>query len=183
MLLSVKEVAAKLGVSDVTIYSKLKLKEFNDKVVKKGNKAMVDEDLFNLIKESLNLTNKLNNDLNDNENKNYESTKDEASNDDLSLVNILVNQLNEKDKQIAQLTQMLSDANAKRDEHAAYISKLLENEQVLRGHKEGIPIKNNTADPETAAGIILNQESIEEVTEDVQEENEQPKKKWWKFWK
>lgn len=181
MLLSVKEVAAKLGVSDVTIYSKLKLKEFNDKVVKKGNKAMVDEDLFNLIKESLNLTNKLNNDLNEDENKNHKSSKNEDSSDDLSLINLLTNQLNIKDQQIAQLTQMLADANAKRDEHAAYISKLLENEQVLRGHKEGIPIKNNSADPdETAVDMIISEQPSEEIIEDVQQENEH-KKKWWKI--
>lgn len=179
--MSVQEVAKKLGVSDVTIYNKLKLNEFKDKVViRQGSKA-IDEDLFNLIKDSLNFNKNFSTGLNDNENKNYKSVKDEASNDDLSLVNILVKQLSEKDKQIAQLTQMLSDANAKRDEHAAYISKLLENEQVLRGHKEGIPIKNNPADPETAVGIILNEESTEEVTEDVKEENEQPKKKWWKI--
>lgn len=165
--MSVKEAAAALGVSDVTIYSKLKLKEFSDKVVKKGNKSMIDEDLFKLIKESLNLNKDFNSDLNQEDNKSFKSSKNEGSSDDLSLVNILVNQLNEKDRQIAQLTQMLADANAKRDEHAAYISKLLENEQVLRGHK----IKTGESQDEISIDLV----------ESLNAENKQPKKKWW-FW-
>lgn len=178
MLMSVKEVAAALEVSDVTIYNKLKLKEFSEKVVKKGNKAMVDEDLFNLIKDSLNLTKGFSSSLNNDENKNHKATKDEASNDDLSLVNVLVNQLNTKDEQIAKLTKMLEDANAKRDELSGHIAQLLENEQILRREQSKLltpadPVEEETAVADSSVG---NQEEID----NVQPENER-KKKWWKI--
>ena len=48
---TVEEVATELGVSKVTIYSKLK--KFQDEVVVKQGKKYVTEKLFNLIKEDL----------------------------------------------------------------------------------------------------------------------------------
>ncbi|MGU8608409.1 hypothetical protein ACV3RW_15750, partial [Clostridium perfringens] len=53
MLRGVDEVARELKVSKTAIYNKLKLKEFKCKIVKKQGKLMVDEELFNLIKDSL----------------------------------------------------------------------------------------------------------------------------------
>lgn len=54
MLYDVEEVASKLNVSKQTIYSKLKLKMFKDKVLIKQGKSYIDDDLFNLNKDLIN---------------------------------------------------------------------------------------------------------------------------------
>lgn len=164
MLMSVKEVADKLGVSEVTIYNKLKLTEFKDKVVLKQGSKAIDEELFNLIKESLNLTKNFNDSLNRNENKINESSNNKSLEDNKDLVNILINQLNTKDEQIAKLTKMLEDANIKRDELSGHITQLLENEQVLRR-------ENNK---------LLNQENIESTENETAITDLKKKKQhWW----
>ena len=60
MLYDVKELSSKLGVSAVTIYAKLKLKEVKPFVVLKEGKSYVMEEGLELIKQSIKLNQSLN---------------------------------------------------------------------------------------------------------------------------
>ena len=118
MLRGVDEVAKELKVSKTAIYNKLKLKEFRRKVVKKQGKSMIDEELFNLIKDSLKVKNEVKNEV---EYKDYiEESKDEVKSEiamdregslnlNKSLIDTLIAQLEEKDKQIAELHKLIEN--------------------------------------------------------------------------
>ena len=117
MLRTVEEVAIQLNVSKTSIYNKLKLKQFKNKVLKKQGKSMVDDDLFNLIKETLKVENKVEN------RKNENAVNEEISTDcigslklnqefNMDVISELMNLLKEKDKQIDQLHKLLSKVKA-----------------------------------------------------------------------
>ena len=121
MLRSIEEVAIQLGVSKTSIYNKLKLKEYKSRIVKKHGKSMVDEELFNLIKDSLKVENEVENQ------KNEKSVNEEIAMDRDGIFNLnqrlnieLIEQLKEKDKQIAELQRLLGESQ-----------KLIENNQIL----------------------------------------------------
>lgn len=121
MLRSIEEVAIQLGVSKTSIYNKIKLKKYKEKVVKKQGKSMVDEELFNLIKDSLKVENEVENQ------KNEKSANEEIAMDREGIFNLnhrlnieLIEQLKEKDKQIAELQRLLGQSQ-----------KLIENNQIL----------------------------------------------------
>ena len=107
MLKSVEEVATELGVSKTAIYNKLKLDEYKDMVIKKQGRSMINEQLFNFIKENLKFKNVVDEDNKEipviDEDK-KEDKKDEAivKLNDVA-VNCLVDQLKEKDKQIQEM--------------------------------------------------------------------------------
>ena len=110
MLKSVEEVATELGVSKTAIYNKLKLDEYKDMVIKKQGRSMINEQLFNFIKENLKFKNVV-----DEDNKEIpvidEDKKDEAivKLNDVA-VNCLVDQLKEKDKQIQELHRLIENS-------------------------------------------------------------------------
>ena len=58
MLYTVLEVATKLHVSKQAIYGKLKLSDYKDKTTMQHGQTMIGEDLVNLIKDNLKITNK-----------------------------------------------------------------------------------------------------------------------------
>lgn len=111
MLRSVEEVAGELRVSKTAIYNKLKLKEFKDLVVKKQGKSMVDDDLIKLIKESLRckpiVDNEQSSNLGDEE---ISVDEDSLLNFNKELFNGLLEQLKEKDKQIAELHKLIENS-------------------------------------------------------------------------
>ncbi|WP_332834212.1 hypothetical protein [Clostridium perfringens] len=114
MLRGVDEVARELKVSKTAIYNKLKLKEFKCKIVKKQGKTMIDKELFNLIKDSLKFKNEVEYKEPIEENKNeVESemamTREDTLNLNKSLIDTLINQLKEKDKQIAELHKLIEN--------------------------------------------------------------------------
>lgn len=111
MLRTVEETAIQLGVSKTTIYNKLKLKEYKSKIVKKQGKSMVDDGLFNLIQESLKVQNEVENDKIEND-VNAEISIDEEGLFKLNkeLIDNLLNQLKEKDKQIAELHKLIENS-------------------------------------------------------------------------
>lgn len=140
MLRSVEETAIELGVSKTTIYNKLKLKEYNCKIVKKQGKSMVDDELFNLIKDSLKFQNQVENEeINYDVNEEIATDRDDLLNFNEELIQNLMKQLDEKDKQIAELHKLiensqvllkqeqqkqLQDPNAKIDNKRAFFSWL-----------------------------------------------------------
>ena len=111
MLRTVEETAIQLGVSKTTIYNKFKLKEYKSKIVKKQGKSMVDDGLFNLIQESLKVQNEVENDKIEND-VNTEISIDEEGlfNLNKELIENLLNQLKEKDKQIAELHKLIENS-------------------------------------------------------------------------
>ena len=56
MLYTVEQVANKLNVSKVTIYNKLKLNQFKDKIVISQGQTMIDDNLLSLLKQSIKFT-------------------------------------------------------------------------------------------------------------------------------
>jgi len=64
MLYDVSQLSDLANVSKVTIYSKLKLTALKPHIIKKQGKSFVDEEGLKLIKESLNIKETLNKDLN-----------------------------------------------------------------------------------------------------------------------
>ena len=104
MLKSVEEVATELGVSKTAIYNKLKLDEYKDMVIKKQGRSMINEQLFNFIKENLKFKNVVDEDK-------KEDKKDETivKLNDVA-VNCLVEQLKEKDKQIQELHRLIENS-------------------------------------------------------------------------
>jgi hypothetical protein len=122
MLYDVEQVASQLNVSKQTIYSKLKLKEYKGKVLIKQGKSYVDDDLFNLIKDTLKVKSSFNTTVNVDtpvEPKNVDNTivDEDLLNLNKDLINALLEQLKEKDIQIHEL------------------HKLIENNQVLLKEK------------------------------------------------
>ena len=105
---SVEEVAEQLGVSKVTIYAKLK--KHDDMVVLKQGKKYVPEELLSLIKSELNLKEKLKfKDIDNGDNQ-------VNTNDDGDLIKLnkalnecLINQIAEKDRQIAQMQKTIDE--------------------------------------------------------------------------
>lgn len=110
VLKSVEEVSIQLGVSKTAIYNKLKLKEFKNKIIKKQGKSMVNEDLFNLIQDSLKFKHEV-----ENSNKGYSANpeiaidKENISSLNKTLIDSLIEQLKEKDKQIAELHKLIEN--------------------------------------------------------------------------
>jgi hypothetical protein len=109
MLYDVDQVANKLNVSKVTIYNKLKLKELKDNVITKAGKKYLDEDLFNLIKDSLKDKNEIkSNNIDEPINQEASVDKEDLLNLNKDLFNTLIEQLKEKDIQIHELNNRLS---------------------------------------------------------------------------
>lgn len=114
MLRGVDEVARELKVSKTTVYNKIKFKEFKYKIVKKQGKSMIDDELFNLIKDSLKVENEV--EYKDYIEKNKDEVKSEIAMDredsfnlNKSLIDTLIAQLEEKDKQIKELHKLIEN--------------------------------------------------------------------------
>ncbi|MGG5459980.1 hypothetical protein [Clostridium sp. B9] len=114
MLRGVDEVARELKVSKTTVYNKLKFKEFKYKIVKKQGKLMIDEELFNLIKDSLKVENEVEYKAYIEENKDEVKSeiamdREDSFNLNKSLIDTLIAQLEEKDKQIKELHKLIEN--------------------------------------------------------------------------
>ncbi|AOR24985.1 hypothetical protein [Clostridium taeniosporum] len=108
---TVEEVSKQLKVSKVTIYSKLK--KFDTLVVLKQGKKYITDDLFKLIQDDLKIRNADNNNLNSNNNINLNDEMamdtDNLINLNKDLVNTLIEQLREKDRQISELHKLIEN--------------------------------------------------------------------------
>lgn len=109
---SVEEVSEKLNVSKVTVYSKLK--KYDGMVVLKQGKKYVTDELLSLIKSELNLSNKLKDDLKVKDIENGDTQDISMDKDRLiklnsSLYESLIKQLDEKDRQIAEMQNTINE--------------------------------------------------------------------------
>ena len=151
MLRTVEETAIQLGVSKTTIYNKLKMKEYKSKLVKKQGKSMIDDSLFNLIQEGLKVKNEVENKEIEND-VNAETSIDEDGllNLNKELIDNLLEQLKEKDKQISELhrlienSQILLKEEKKKSEQQLYLAEHFEEvDNKLQDLKEKMEQKRN----------------------------------------
>ena len=151
MLRTVEETAIQLGVSKTTIYNKLKLKEYKSRIVKKQGKSMVDDSLFNLIQEGLKVKNEVENKEIEND-VNAETSIDEDGllNLNKELIDNLLEQLKEKDKQIAELhklienSQILLKEEQKKKDQQLYLAEHFEEvDNKLQDLREKMEQKRN----------------------------------------
>lgn len=138
MLRTVEETSKELNVSKTAIYNKLKQKEFKDKIVKKQGISMIDDTLFNLIKDSLKFKQTVETEDNKNtENPEIAMDEDSLINLNRELVNNLLDQLKEKDKQIENLHKLIENSQVllKESQHKA------DNQIYLLEHFEQVDSK------------------------------------------
>lgn len=121
MLYSVSEISNLINLSKVSIYKKLKLKEIEPHITKLQGVTYVNEVGFNLLKESLNLNEKIKTNLN-NKNINVEIATDLVDfKEDLTSLNLL------KDDYIETLKKQIEE----KDNQIQKLHKLIENNQIL----------------------------------------------------
>jgi NH3-dependent NAD+ synthetase len=151
MLRTVEETAIQLGVSKTTIYNKLKMKEYKSKLVKKQGKSMIDDSLFNLIQDGLKVQNEVENKEIEND-VNSETSIDEDGllNLNKELIDNLLEQLKEKDKQISELhrlienNQILLKEEQKKSEQQLYLAEHFEEvDNKLQDLREKMEQKRN----------------------------------------
>ncbi|MBC5631073.1 hypothetical protein H8S20_19810 [Clostridium sp. NSJ-6] len=151
MLRTVEETAIQLGVSKTTIYNKLKLKEYKSRIVKKQGKSMVDDSLFNLIQESLKVQNEVKNkEIENDVNAEISIDEDGLLNLNKELIDNLLEQLKEKDKQIAELhklienSQILLKEEQKKKDQQLYLAEHFEEvDNKLQDLREKMEQKRN----------------------------------------
>ena len=151
MLRTVEETAIQLGVSKTTIYNKLKLKDFKSRVVKKQGKSMIDDDLFKLIQEGLKYQNQFDYDNIDfDTNAETSIDEDDLLNLNKELIENLLEQLKEKDKQILELhklienSQILLKEEQKKTDQQLYLSEHFEEvDNKLQDLREKMEQKRN----------------------------------------
>lgn len=109
MLYTVAEVSDLIGLSKVSIYKKLKLKELRGHIIKKGGLTYLDDGALNLIKNTLKLndseTYETDNTVNDEGEKYLMNIGDLSIKTDY--INTLKKQLDRKDAQIKELIDRL----------------------------------------------------------------------------
>ena len=151
MLRTVEDTAIQLGVSKTTIYNKLKLKEYKSKLVKKQGKSMIDESLFNLIQEGLKVQNEVEKkEIKNDVNAEISIDEDGLLNLNKELIDNLLEQLKEKDKQISELhklienNQILLKEEQKKSEQQLYLAEHFEEvDNKLQDLKEKMEQKRN----------------------------------------
>ena len=151
MLRTVEETAIQLGVSKTTIYNKLKLKEYKSKLVKKQGKSMIDESLFNLIQEGLKVQNEVEKkEIKNDVNAEISIDEDGLLNLNKELIDNLLEQLKEKDKQIAELhklienSQILLKEEQKKKDQQLYLAEHFEEvDNKLQDLREKMEQKRN----------------------------------------
>ena len=127
------------------------MKEYKSKLVKKQGKSMVDDSLFNLIQEGLKVQNEVENKEIEND-VNAETSIDEDGllNLNKELIDNLLEQLKEKDKQISELhklienSQILLKEEQKKSEQQLYLAEHFEEvDNKLQDLKEKMEKKRN----------------------------------------
>lgn len=124
MLYTVAEVAQLIGVSKVSIYNKLKLKEIEEYIVKSKGITYVTDDGLNLIKEGFNIINGVESDLTHSEIASDEMLETECIDEGFNLKDDYVNYLKEENQRLwSEIDEKNIQLNGK--------DKLLENMQIL----------------------------------------------------
>lgn len=114
MLYTVAELSDLTGLSKVSIYNKLKLKEIEPYISKKQGVTYVSEEGLNLIKSGLKLNedglNSFKEDIKDNMQQEGPQSQEEIIDINKELVYALMDQLKEKDRQIENLHRLIENS-------------------------------------------------------------------------
>ena len=143
MLYTIPQVASLLNVSKQSIYVKLKLPLYSDKIIINHNQTMVDDVLLKLIQDNLRFTVSSDSEpLEEQSSPEELALDDETININQELLSILKNQLKEKDDQLRekdlQFTKQLIAKDIQIDEYSERLKqahKLIENNQILLKEK------------------------------------------------
>ena len=176
MLLTIPEVASKLHVSKQSIYSKIKLTEYKNKIVMKHGITMCDDDLVKLIQDNLKVTTRFIKVEQQQATSEAETAQDAIPDEDTvrinqDLVKALLAQLKEKDLQLhEQLTAKDIQIN-NLTESLKQAHKLIENNQILLKDK---PQQNILLLEEHFQDLDI---KLEEVKENMQQRKDHEKSK------
>lgn len=125
MLYTVEKAAIQLNVSKQSIYVKLKMKDYKDKVIKKAGKTYIDSELLTLIQDNLKVKSNMNTEPQAEAEKAQDTIIDQNTvNINQELVKALLDQLKTKDQQIDEKDNQIND-----------LHRLIENNQVLLKEK------------------------------------------------
>lgn len=168
MIYTIAEVSELIGLSKVSIYRKLKLKQIEPHISKKQGITYITEDGLTLIKETLKVNDEVKTESKpkdiigsvDNE----ITTDTESFNIKYDYINTLKNQLNEKDCQIKELTIALGKAQG-----------LHQNTQVLLRHEQEQPLLLQQHIKELDDKFIMVRENMQQQKEEYKQEE---KKTW-----
>lgn len=135
-LFTVEEVALKLDVSKVTIYNKIK--NYEDKIIIKNGIRYIDNGLFDLIKGDIRKKNPKIKVYDLLKIKEMNSKNKEYSNDDAAtMINYLISQLDEKDRQITEKDKQINELIEINKLHSESLqNEIAVNEEKLKEHFE-----------------------------------------------
>lgn len=165
MLYDVEQISELTKISKVTIYKKFKLNELQQYIVKKQGKAYVDEEGFNLIKQNLNLTDKLNEKSNSEDIESDENSYIATDNEDLiNVKNDLINSLNEQ-------VEFLKEQLSIKDIQIQELNERLKQEQDLNKNNQILQLRQ----PNDIKSLEEHFEVLDNKLADIKTEMEQRK--------
>jgi len=168
MIYTIAEVSELVGLSKVSIYKKLKLKQIEPHISKKQGVTYITEEGLTLIKDTLKVNDEVKTDSNPkniNSSVNHEiATDTESFNIKYDYIKTLKEQLNEKDSQIRELTTALGKAQG-----------LHQNTQVLLRNEQEQPLLLEQHIKELDDKFIMVRENMQQQ----KEEYKQVEKKTW----
>ena len=196
-LKTAKKIAKSLNVSDMTVYRIIK-KHNIQPTIKEKNSSLYDTEKIQYISDILNNTSNSNtsnsNTSNSNTSNSNTSTNSNTSNSNTSnndrIVNILENQLKQKDTQIAQMQNLLDQQQrlALQDkklleEYKSEINELKSLKMPQEDMKDGSSIRGEAQEEieRLKAQLKLSEEERNKAKEKEPVKTES--KKWWQLWK
>ncbi len=155
---NIKTLAEEIGVSKQAIRNKIASLDLQSSLQKKGNQFLIDEDTENIIRDSF-TDRVLKNDRTE-----PKETNEQESQTTLQLISMLKSELDQKNKQIAEL------------------QKIIDQEQQLRlvEHKRLLELEDKLQQQVSDASVAA---SVTTSTEDPITAEVPVPKKWWQFWK
>ena len=186
-LKTAKKIAKSLNVSDMTVYRIIK-KHNIQPTIKEKNSSLYDTEKIQYISDILNNTSNSNT-SNSNTSTNSNTSNSNTSNND-RIVNILENQLKQKDTQIAQMQNLLDQQQrlALQDkklleEYKSEINELKSLKMPQEDMKDGSSIRGEAQEEieRLKAQLKLSEEERNKAKEKEPVKTES--KKWWGLWR
>ncbi|HEY5588784.1 MAG TPA: hypothetical protein VIK86_07500 [Candidatus Paceibacterota bacterium] len=180
MLYTVEEASVKLKVSRQTVYTKIKLTKFKNKLVISQGKSMLTEELVNLIESDLNVKKDLN--ISDTSYKEEKALKldkpileDDIVKINEKLVNSLIEQLADAKLQMKEKDLQLNLQLAAKDLQIHEMNERLKNEQELNRNNQELLI-NPKQDIKLLEEHFQDLDSkFTEIRQDMNERKDPPK--------
>ena len=166
MLRSVSEVSVLTGLSKVSIYNKIKLKEMEQYIVKNKGITYVSDEGIALIKEGLNLKDKDLNTLNNVKKSNEDEVAITIENKDFEEFKLELKELNKEYLNSLKFeNEFLKKQLDEKDKQIAELHKLIENSQIL--------LKEEQKKSEAQLYLAEHFEDVDNKLQDLREKMEQ----------